>query len=90
METQPSAQSKPHIYFRPTTPAQRHLLFDTAQQTDNVSEGARQAHTGRGTYYYWQPRYAAGGPAALDVERSRAPKHTRIAPVTAAMSQEVD
>ncbi len=54
-----------HVYFRPTTAGQRQLLFEVADQTGNVSEGARQAHVGRGTYYYWRPRREAEGPRAL-------------------------
>lgn len=89
MDTQSSAEPTAHAYFRPTTSSQRHLLFNTAAEIDNVSEAARRAHTGRGTYYYWRPRVAAGGLAALDIERSRAPHRTRISPVSATLKQEV-
>lgn len=89
METQPATQSIPYVYFRRTTSGQRHLLFTTAEDTGNVSAAAHHAHTGRGTYYYWRPRVEAGGLAALDTERSRAPHRTRIAPVSAALQQEV-
>lgn len=83
MKTAPSAQQALHVYFRPTTSDQRCLLFNTAEQLDNVSEAARRAHVGRGTYYYWEPRYTADGLAGLAAERSRAPHHTRIAPIRA-------
>ncbi|OGO39633.1 MAG: hypothetical protein A2Z03_11915 [Chloroflexi bacterium RBG_16_56_8] len=57
---------------------QRGVLFNMVAPTDNVSAAARRAHVGRGTYYYWQPRYAAEGLAGLATERSRAPHRTRI------------
>jgi len=76
-------------YFRPTTVSQRELLFRTVEETGNVSQAARQAHVGRGTYYYWRDRYTADGRAGLAQERSRAPKQTRIAPVGDEVQAEV-
>jgi len=64
------------------------LLFDVAEETGNVSEAARRAHVCRGTYYYWQSRYTSDGAAGL-VERSRAPHHTRIPPVSDELRVEV-
>jgi transposase InsO family protein len=69
--------------------SQRELLFRAAEETGNVSEAARQAHVGRGTYYYWRDRYRADGQAGLAQERSRAPKRTRIAPVGDEVQAEV-
>ena len=83
------APTHPHVHFRPTTPAQRELLFNTVHETGNVSEAARRAHMGRGTYYYWRSRYAADGRAGLATERSRAPLHTRIPPLSEALHTEV-
>jgi transposase len=65
------------------------LLFSTAEQTGNVSAAARRAHVGRGTYYYWRPRYRSEGAAGLATERSRAPHRTRIPPVRAELREEV-
>ncbi|MDH7487601.1 MAG: integrase core domain-containing protein [Anaerolineae bacterium] len=76
-------------YFRPTTASQRELLFRVAEATGNVSQAARQAHMGRSTYYYWRGRYLANGLADLAQERSRAPKRTRIAPVSEGVRAEV-
>ena len=81
MDTSQEISTSVRPYFRPTTVSQRELLFRAAEETGNVSQAARQAHVGRGTYYYWRDRYLADGQAGLAQERSRAPKWTRIAPV---------
>jgi len=59
-------------YFRPTTAAQRRLLFETWETTGDVDRACQAAHVGRRTFYYWKPRYVAGGVAALDTFASRA------------------
>ena len=89
METDASTPLVSHVYFRPTTSDQRRLLFDTADQLENVSAAARRAHVGRGTYYYWQPRYETAGVDGLLTVRSRAPHRTRLAPVSAELQTEV-
>lgn len=76
-------------YFRPTTPAQRHLLFETYEATGDVVEACAKAHVGLGTFYYWRPRFEAGGYEALEQERSRAPHRTRIPPIAPEIVQEV-
>ena len=65
------------IHFPLTTAQQRRLLFETWEATGNVTLACRTAHVGRGTFYLWKPRFAAGGYAALDHFASRAPNHTR-------------
>jgi transposase InsO family protein/transposase len=81
--------SSARTYFRPTTASQRRLLFNTVEETANVSEAARRAHVGRGTYYYWLDRYEAEGLAGLEHERSRAPHNTRIPSISAELRAEV-
>jgi hypothetical protein len=54
-----------------------------------VTVACRTAHVGRGTFYYWWPRYEAGGYEALEQELSRAPHRTRIPPMAAAIVEEV-
>jgi transposase len=76
-------------YFRPTTPAQRRLLFETYEATGDVDVACAKAHVGRGTFYYWRPRFEAGGYEALEQERSRAPHRTRIPPTAPEIVQEV-
>jgi transposase len=68
-------------YFPFTTAAQRRLLFETWEATGNVDVACQRAHVGRRTFYYWKPRFIAGGYAALDRFASRAPVHPpRVAP----------
>jgi transposase InsO family protein len=64
-------------------------LFRTVAAGATVTAAAHQAHVGRGTYYYWQDRYAAEGAAGLQNERSRAPTHPRLAPISAEIRAEV-
>lgn len=87
MSVQEAKPKRP--YFRPTTPHQRRLLFETYEATGKVSDACRVAHVGRSTFYYWLPRFQEGGYAALEVERSRAPHTTRIPPTPEAIVQEV-
>ena len=76
-------------YFRPTTSAQRRLLFETYEATGDVAEACAKAHVGRGTFYYWRPRFETGGFEALKQERSRAPQRTRIPPIAPEIVEEV-
>ena len=61
-------------YYRETTPQQRKLLFETWEATGNVTTACRKAHVGRGTFYYWKPRFDERGYAGLEAFASRAPK----------------
>ncbi len=49
------------VHFRSTTPAQRRLLFETWQETDDVETACATAHVGRRTFYYWKGRFTTGG-----------------------------
>ncbi len=89
MKTDRLTRTPKHVYFRPTTVGQRELLFNMVEQTGNVSEAARRAHVGRGTYYYWRPRHTTDGLAGLAQGHSRAPRHTRIPSVSAELRAEV-
>lgn len=53
-------------YFRPTTPQQRRLLFQTWQETGNVTHACAVARIGRRTFYYWKPRFDQFGFEALE------------------------
>ena len=70
-----------HIHFPQTTAQQRKLLFETWEATGNVSEACRQAHVGRGTFYYWKPRFDEQGYAGLEAFASRAPKEPHRTPL---------
>ena len=61
-------------HFPQTTASQRKLLFESWEETGNVSQACRKAHVGRGTFYYWQRRFEKEGYAGLEEFASRAPK----------------
>jgi transposase len=65
------------VYFPPTTAQQRKLLFETWEQTSNVTAACRKAHVGRSTFYYWKPRFAQNGYAGLEsYEKAGVPSGT--------------
>jgi transposase len=65
------------IYFPPTTPQQRKLLFEIWEQTDNVTTACQKAHVGRTTFYYWKARFDKAGYAGLETyEKLGVPKGT--------------
>lgn len=57
--------SKRRIYYPKTTYSQRELLFRVWERTQNVSEACRQARISESAFYYWKPRFEAGGYEAL-------------------------
>jgi transposase len=61
-------------YFPPTTPQQRKLLFEIWEATGNVTKACREAHVGRGTFYYWKPRFEAEGYAGLEEYQQKGPE----------------
>jgi len=65
------------IHFPMTTAQQRRLLFETWEASGDVALACRTARVGRSTFYYWKPRFRAGGYAALEAFASRAPLRTR-------------
>jgi transposase len=65
------------ISYRETTAQQRKLLFEFWEATGNVTLACRKAHVGRGTFYYWKPRFDKYGYAGLEAYESRAPKNPR-------------
>lgn len=70
-----------NVYYPPSTPQQRKLLFETWEQTGHVTAACQKAHVGRTTFYLWKPRFVRNGYAGLEIcERNGAPKGTgRIA-----------
>ena len=71
---------KKRVVYRETTAQQRKLLFEVWEETGNVSLASRKAHVGRGTFYYWKPRFEEQGYKGLEETASRAPKKTRRTP----------
>jgi transposase len=61
-------------HFPETTAQQRKLLFEIWEANGNVTQACRTAHVGRGTFYYWKPRFEQHGYAGLEEYASRAPK----------------
>jgi len=51
------------------------------EETGNISEACRKAHVGRGTFYYWKPRFDKEGYDGLTEFESHAPDNpSRIEP----------
>lgn len=76
-----SGMATKRIHFPQTTAQQRQLLFATWEETGNVTQSCRKAHVGRGTFYYWKPRFDEYGYAGLAEFASRAPQEPhRTAP----------
>lgn len=69
--------SQKRVHFPFTTPQQRKLLFEVWEETDSVKEACRRAHVGRGTFYYWKPRFEEQGYAGLEEFANRAPHNPR-------------
>jgi transposase len=83
-----SAKAK-RPYFRPTTAQQRRLLFETWEAGHAVNAACQVAHVGRGTFYYWLPRFLQDGYAGLEAAKSTAPHRPRIPATPDAIKQEV-
>jgi len=65
------------VYFPPTTPQQRKLLFEIWEQSKNATAACQKAHVGRATFYYWKPRFEKEGYAGLErYEKLGVPKGT--------------
>ena len=63
------------VYFPPTTPQQRKLLFEIWEQSKNATAACQKAHVGRATFYYWKARFEKEGYAGLEsYETLGAPK----------------
>ena len=63
------------VYFPPTTPQQRKLLYEIWEQSKSVTKACQKAHVGRATFYYWKARFDKDGYAGLErYEKLGAPK----------------
>lgn len=67
--------SETRVAYRKTTAQQRKLLFEVWEATGDVILACRKAHVGRGTFYYWKPRFEKQGYKGLEEFESRAPKN---------------
>ncbi len=79
--------STTRVYFRPTTAAQRRLLFEVYQQTGDRHLACTCAHVCERTFYTWKARFDADGFAGLAHGGSHAPKQP--ARISAAITAEV-
>jgi transposase len=53
------------MYYPKTTYSQRQRLFQVWEETQDVREACRQARVSVNMFYYWKPRFEAGGYEAL-------------------------
>jgi transposase len=72
------------VYFRPTTVAQRRLLFEVYQQTGDRHLACAKAHVCERTFYVWKPRFEAEGVAGLEARSHAAHQPAAISPAIAA------
>lgn len=75
------------ISYPRTTVAQRKKLFEVWEETKDVGKACRQARVSERTFYYWKPRFEAGGYSAL--EQFGDPRPQNPARVAAAVEQQV-
>jgi len=66
---------KKRISYPRTTPSQRQLLFQIWEQTGNLQRALSESRVSERTFYYWKPRFEAGGYEALLNFASHAPKN---------------
>jgi len=62
------------ISYPRTTVAQRKKLFEVWKETKDVGKACRQARVSERTFYYWKPRFEAGGYSALEQFGDHRPK----------------
>jgi transposase len=65
--------SKQRVYYPRTTYSQRRLLFQVWEEEQNVAEACRQARVAESTFYYWKPRFEAGGYEGLKETKKSGP-----------------
>jgi transposase len=69
------------IHYPRTTVSQRKLLFETWEATKDVAKACRQARVSERTFYYWKPRFEAGGYEALERFGDHRPQNpSRVSP----------
>jgi transposase len=58
-------------YYGYTTYQQRKLLFETWEETGQITLACKKAHVSRGLFYYWKARFEEKGYAGLEEYESR-------------------
>jgi transposase len=79
--------AKQRIYYPRTTYSQRQTLFETWEATGNIEAACVTAHVSRRTFYYWKPRFEAGGYEAL--KEAKKPGPSKEMRVTAEIQEKV-
>jgi transposase len=62
------------ISYPRTTVAQRKMLFAVWEEIKDVGKACSQARVSERTFYYWKPRFEAGGYPALEQFADHRPK----------------
>ena len=75
------------IYYPRTTVSQRTLLFQIWEETQDVVKACSKARVSERTFYYWKPRFEAGGYQALEQFQDQSPQNP--ARVSAEIEQKV-
>jgi len=66
---------KKRISYPRTTPSQRKHLFQVWEETGDLQRALSESRVSERSFYYWKPRFEAGGYEALENFASHAPKH---------------
>lgn len=75
------------IYYPRTTVSQRTLLFQIWEETQDMVKACGKARVSERTFYYWKPRFEAGGYQALAQFQDHSPQNP--ARVSAEIEQKV-
>jgi len=65
---------KQRVQYPRTTQSQREKLFQIWEETGDIGKACREVRVSEGTFYYWRPRFEAGGYETLKEFASHAPK----------------
>ena len=60
--------------YRRTTASQRKRLFEVWKKSQDVAKACAKAGVSERTFYYWKPRFMAGGYEALEQFADHSPK----------------
>ena len=61
--------------YRRTTASQRKRLFEVWEESQDVAKACAKAGVSERTFYYWKPRFIAGGYEALEHFADHSPKN---------------
>ena len=61
--------------YRRTTASQRKRLFEVWEESQDVAKACAKAGVSERSFYYWKPRFMAGGYKALEQFADHSPKN---------------